>query len=233
MKNKKVISQVSQAVGASKTGALSTTIKTPAENSAPTTGKTALENHERANGRSVLTVMIYHVTDKHGRHRFLTMNDQAANKIGGVESFEGILASQFQTVELLGTNPVAIDEKNPSEVLLLDPDGAAQLRNRIKRMMAAHLNSSHYLEPWLPKEEDRVQPITSDINKVPWRPMSTFKKDLGDPQDIIIQFRDVDACDVVKPEFVSAANARGGALLRELKDDVRAVLEPQLTPRKQ
>ena len=65
---------------------------------------------------------------------------------------------------------------------------------------------------------------------MPWRPMSTFKKELGDvdPQQIVLFFQDTDLREVVKLDFIDAAVARGGALLGELKDEVRNGVEPQL-----
>jgi hypothetical protein len=60
--------------------------------------------------------------------------------------------------------------------------------------------------------------------------MSTFKKEVGkvDLERVALMFQDSDLREVVKPEFVDAAAARGGALLNELKDPVRKILEPEL-----
>ena len=95
--------------------------------------------------------------------------------------------------------------------------------------MAAHPNSSQRLEPWL---SARKQPILPpfDAKKVHLRPMSTLKKEVPDVtlDRIVLGFPDKDLRVVVQPEFVDAAVARGGALLGELKAEIRKVLEPSL-----
>ena len=85
-----------------------------------------MKDHEQGNNR-VFAVSVYHVTDAQGVHRFLSMNSLAVGFLGGIGEFEGILATQFRTFELLGTTSVAISVENPLEVQILDPEGAEQL----------------------------------------------------------------------------------------------------------
>lgn len=188
-----------------------------------------MKTHEEGNERKVFAFMVYHVTDAQGMHRFLTMNSFSIDAYGGSDVFEGMLAKQFKTFELLGTTPMLNSEENPYEFTSLDPQGAQDLGNRIKKAMAAYPNSSRYLEPWLPGREEPT-PAPINIKEVQWRPMATLKKELGtvNLQRIIVAFQDTDIRDLVKPEFVSLACARGGAKLNELKEDVRSIVEPEL-----
>jgi hypothetical protein len=176
-------------------------------------------------------VMVYHVTDANGGHRFLTMNSFAVDALGGTDRFEAMLAKQYKTFELLGTNPTIVMNSvgNRCQVGFPDPQGAERLRDRILKAMNTYPNSSHCLEPWLPEPEESVLPPINPKD-LPWRPMSTFKKGVGEIslQRIVLVFEDTDIRDLVKPEFVSVATARGGAILEELKGDIRKSVEPEL-----
>ena len=107
-----------------------------------------MKSHEQAYGEP-FAVMLYHVTDTHGRHRFLTMNSFAIEHLGGIDAFEGILARQFQTSELLGTTAVAVAKEDPAK-FAVDTVTAYRIRTRIEQIVAACPSSSHCLEPWLP-----------------------------------------------------------------------------------
>ncbi len=111
-----------------------------------------MKDHEKGNNR-VFTVNVYHVTDGQGMHKFLSVNSLAIGFIGGIGEFEGILATQFRTFELLGTTSVAVSVENPLEVQILDPEGAERLGKLIGKMMAAYPNTTRTLEPWLPDEK--------------------------------------------------------------------------------
>jgi hypothetical protein len=160
-------SEFSRGVDASQGGATAPVIINEAEKSALADARNGIEaddssidqtmsekmkNHEQGNNR-VFTVNVYHVTDGQGMHRFLSMNSLAVGFLGGIGEFEGILATQFRTFELLGTTSVAISVENPLEVQILDPEGAERLGKLIGKMMAAYPNASHTLEPWLPDEK--------------------------------------------------------------------------------
>ncbi len=176
-------------------------------------------------------VSIYHVLDKQGIHRFLTMNSHSVTRLGGIGEFERILATQFRTFELLGTSLVAQSRKNRGKYQIADPEGVDNLRERIIETMAAYPNSSRCIEPWLPAGQESKLPWPNLTNQVQLTPMPTFKKELGNvnlDDGVVVAFSDEAVADVVKPEFVSIASVRGGALLKELKESVRRILEPQL-----
>ena len=70
-------------------------------------------------------------------------------------------------------------------------------------------------------EESTPAPI--NMEDMPWRPMSTLKKELGNGNldRVVLAFSNETVADLVKPEFVPIARARGGARLKEnAKDDV-------------
>jgi len=181
-----------------------------------------------ANRTILYDVMVYHVMDG-GRHRFLTMNSLSAKNLGGTDAFEDMLARQYNAFEWLGSTPMAGSEENPEEVTYLDPRGAEQLHDEVRSAMAAHPNSSQRLEPWLPARKEPILP-PFDAKKVHLRPMSTLKKEVPDftLDRIVLAFPDNDIGDLVKPEFADAAVARGGVLLKELKDHVRTIAEASL-----
>jgi hypothetical protein len=187
-----------------------------------------MKTPENDKPRRPFYVLFYHVVDARGTHHFLTMNSLATDMMGGRDAFEARLAQQFKSYELLGSAPVSVSE-NLREVTILDPRGAEQLRDRVLSAMASYPNSSRGLEPWLPDPEDSTLPPFNP-KEAQWRPMSTFKKEVGkvDLERIALVFQDTDLRDVVKPEFADGAVARGGALLNELKDDIRKILEPEL-----
>jgi hypothetical protein len=51
----------------------------------------------------LVTVIGHHVTDKHGRHRWLTNREFAITELGGFEAFKEFLGRQFQAFEPIGT----------------------------------------------------------------------------------------------------------------------------------
>jgi len=188
----------------------------------------SMKTQENDKLRRPFHVLIYHVVDARGMHHFLTTNSLDTDMMGGRDAFEARLAQQFKSYELLGSTPVSVFEDLGGGVIL-DPPGAEQLRNRILSAMAAYPNSSRGLEHWLPDPQDSTLPPFNPKD-VQWRPMATFQKEVGkvDLERIALVFQDNDLRDVVKPEFADGAIARGGALLSELKDDIRKILEPEL-----
>jgi hypothetical protein len=183
-----------------------------------------------AGGRRTVTVMVYHVTDAGGAHRFLSMNSLSAGLRGGTDAFEAMLASQYTTVELLGATPVAVSEGDPPQCEMLDSAGAGQLAEQVKEAMAGCPGPCRGLEPWLPPAEECAPPAPPALSSLPWRPISSLKREAGnvDLKRVAVAFIDRDVCTMVKPEFVSAVRARGGALLAELKEEFRRKVEPGL-----
>lgn len=186
-----------------------------------------MKSHKQAYGEP-FALMVYHVTDAHGRHRFLTMNSFAIESLGGTDAFEEILATQFQTFELLGTTFVTVS-KDLRRCAFLDPPTARRMHMRIDEIRAACPNSSRGIEPWLPDMgEHPLVPINA--NQAPWNPVSSLRREVGKVslEEAILVLTDADVRDVVKPEFVSIAIARGGAKVNELKEEVRRNVEPRL-----
>ena len=182
-------------------------------------------------GEKTWDLFYYHVFDKNGRHRYLSMNSVDVRFWGGRDGFERVLAQQYQTFELVGSIPMSVTMTDPPRFKVTDNLGALQVLQRIIDLMKALPNSSDRLEAWTPDPEKIVELWPVEPVRSPWRPMSTLKQAKGNIEDLdecAFVFTDVDVCDVVKPEFIDTARARGGALLRELKEDVRRTLEPQI-----
>ena len=176
-------------------------------------------------------IMVYHVIDKNGTHRFLTMNSLDAWFSEGREGFERVLAKQYKTFELVGSTPIIVSSDDPPKAQFPDPEGCDRLDDRVRALMNAFPNASKRLEAWLPDAEKRVEYAPSEPVRSPWRPMSTLKHEMGGKVDldrIAIAFVNKDVSEMVKPEFVDIVRARGRALLREFKEDVRKVLEQSL-----
>jgi hypothetical protein len=176
-------------------------------------------------------IIVYHVVDKNGTHRFLTMNSLSPWLSEGREGFERVLAKQYKTFELVGSTPIIVSSDDPPKAQFPDPDGRDRLDDRIRALMNAFPNASKRLEAWLPDPEERVEWSPAEHVRSPWRPMSTLKQAMGGKVDfdrIAIAFVDKDVSEMVKPEFVDVVRTRGRALLREFKEDVRKVLEQSL-----
>jgi len=191
-----------------------------------------MKTQEQDNGRNVWTVMLYHVTDAQGMHKFVTMNSDSIERWGGRKGFEEILARQYKTFELFETSRVAYSG-TPGQYEILDPEGAEEGNKRLYEAMAAWPNPP-CIEPWVPERKEDTLPPPPHTNKAQWRPMATLKREVGGTnlqsilQRIVLVNEDVDIQDTVKPEFVAVARARGGARLSELKEDFRKILEPSL-----
>ena len=182
-------------------------------------------------GEKPFDIIVYHVVDKNGMHRFLTMNSLSPWLSEGREGFERVLAKQYKTFELVGSTPIIVSSVDPSKCQFPDPDGRDRLDDRIRALMNAFPNASKRLEAWLPDPEERVEWAAAEHVRSPWKPMSTLKQAMGGKVDfdrIAIAFVDKDVCEMVKPEFVDIVRARGRALLREFREDVRKVLERSL-----
>ena len=181
-------------------------------------------------GEEIWDIFFYHVVDKNGTHRFMTMNSVDVRFWGDVDGFERVLAKQFQTFELVGSIPTFMTRTDPPRFKVTDDLGAFQVLQRVRDLMETLPNSSDRLEPWTPYPEKIVELGPPGPVRSTWSPMSTLKQEMGnvDPEEIPLKFMDVDVCEVVRPEFVDTARARGGALLRELKEDVRRILEPEI-----
>ena len=180
-------------------------------------------------GEKSFDIMVYHVTDRYGTHRFLTMNSLSCWFSEGRDGFERVLARQYPTFEWVGSTPMNVTMTDPPKYRFLDPDGKEQLWDRISVLMDTFQNSSDRLERWLP--EQGAKRATPETIRSPWRPMSTLKQAMGGKVDldrIAVAFVNKDVSEMVKPEFVDAVRERGAARLRELKEDVRRVVEPSL-----
>jgi hypothetical protein len=176
-------------------------------------------------------IMVYHVTDKNGRHRFLTMNSLSPWFREGREGFERVLGRQFQTFELVGSTPIIVTSVDPPKAQFPDPESRDRLDDRVRALMNAFPNASKRPEAWLPDPEERVEWGAAEPVRSPWMPMSTLKQAMGGKVDldrIAVAFVNKDVSEMVKPEFVDAVRERGGALLREFKEDVRKVQEQNL-----
>lgn len=106
---------------------------------------------EHASGEP-FDVFFYHVTDKNGMHRFFTMNSLDIESMGGIGSFEEVLATQFQAFDLLGSSPISILPEDWNFYRVLDSDGLAEIHRCVLALMAA-IPSSHChcdIEPWVP-----------------------------------------------------------------------------------
>lgn len=202
----------------------STSIKSPRQS--PVAKEMKMKTQKHGKSSQPYQVMFYHVLDSKGRHRFLTMNSLTADWMGGKNVFEARLGEQFKSYELLGTMD-AITSENGRTTTIVDRRGAEQTRERVQSAMAAHPNS--YLEPWLPNSEMSAGQVPTATDNAHWRPMSTFKKGVGkvDFERISFVFQGADLRNLVKPECVAEATARGRVLFREFKDEVKKNVEAQ------
>jgi len=93
---------------------------------------------EAAANRETFSIVVYHVMDAKGTHRFLSMDALSVDDLGGAEAVEAMLARQFKSVELLGSATVATSPDNPAHWEPLDrPDEINPLWERLMRAKSA------------------------------------------------------------------------------------------------
>ncbi len=96
-------------------------------------------------------VMYYHVVDKHGTHRVISINDYAIwDLFGDLEAFERHLAARYRSFELVGSSKVIVKPAAQTATL---PEGAQELKSRIEELRAKHPGICS--EPWMPEQSDR------------------------------------------------------------------------------
>jgi hypothetical protein len=99
-------------------------------------------------------IMCYHVVDKHGAHRLVSINDQAVSDFhGDREAFERHLGARYCSFELLGSCHGVVDLANHAATLLED---AHELKRRCEELRARH--GEMCVEPWVPERLDQQEP---------------------------------------------------------------------------
>ena len=89
-------------------------------------------------------VRVYHVVDKEGKHRFISINDLAYDMTG----FEKQLARQYKSFESLGQTRVKMIDIDRFEV---DADGSRELSARMAGVERQYPQQcQRVLEPWMP-----------------------------------------------------------------------------------
>ena len=90
-------------------------------------------------------IMCYHVVDKHGTHRLISINDCTTADIHGDRaSFERHLGERYRSFELVGSCKWT-DLANQTVTLV---EGAPELRKRCDELRAQH--GEMLVEPWMP-----------------------------------------------------------------------------------
>src|ERR1039458_7857283 len=139
------------------------------------TRRNNMQDKEQGNVGKAFTIMVYHDTDAHGTHKFLTMNSLYTDSIGGREAFEKILAQQYTTFELFGSTPIVMVSLNPSHAEYPDRAGADELGKRIRDAIKTYYPNSRPLEAWVPERKGYIPPKPLTESDILWRPTSNLK----------------------------------------------------------
>lgn len=104
--------------------------------------------HERYGSEAwPIIVSVYHVVEKIGTHRFITINDFALEQMGGEKEFENILASQFHSCELLGSEKVVVTADLSTARFRINP----AIKNRMQAICRNNPGTELIMTPWVPE----------------------------------------------------------------------------------
>ena len=107
-------------------------------------------------------ILCYHIVDKHGTHRLVSINNCAISDIhGDREAFERHLGERYRSFELVGSCQEIVDLANHTAALLED---AHELKRRCEELRARH--GEMCVEPWMPEplnqqKVDKTEPPTA------------------------------------------------------------------------
>jgi hypothetical protein len=122
-----------------------------------------------------IIIMCYHVQDKVGVHRLLSINDHALRELhGDREGFEWHLGERYRWFELVGSCKGIVDLAQQTATF---EAGAHELKRRCQELRAKHGEMS--VEPWMPEPTDQQKP--DKTAPTPATTASTPSKDAAPP----------------------------------------------------
>jgi hypothetical protein len=98
----------------------------------------------RNSGEEVV-ILVYHVIDGDGAHRFFTTNNFYVEYLGGIGAVEERLGSQFQFVELIGTCPFQVGNDTRQG---FDDIAGNDIATKIRAIAHQYPNCDPLPQPW-------------------------------------------------------------------------------------
>lgn len=109
---------------------------------------------EYGSAQRPVVIMCYHVQEKDGAHRLVSINDHAVRDLhGDREGFERRLGERYRSFELVGSCKAVIDLVHQTATFA---EGTHELKRRCEELRAKH--GEMCVEPWMAERLDQQKP---------------------------------------------------------------------------